>query len=192
MIRLHPGNLAGDAQNQPHQVREGVPVVAHFSNHEIACDVEAAALHVLGRIQHHLAHLARHPRAETAEQVLLDFAVVGIHHVVAFLEFRDKVVQGIQRGLAVVVQRHDVLAGTLAVAGHQGGMLPEVLGEVDADDVILFLREPFDNAPHVVGAAIVHQHNLVTIARALGGHLALDFFHHRSDGLFGTIAGYHK
>ena len=142
VVRLDPGNLAGGAEHEPHQVREGIPVVAHLADYEPARHVEA--------------HEARHPRTEASEQVLLDLVVVGVHDVVAFLELRDKVVQGIQRGLAVVIQRHDVLAGTLAVARHQRGMLSEVLGQVDADDVFLRIREPLDDAPHVVGAAIVH------------------------------------
>jgi hypothetical protein len=87
------------------------------------------------------------------------------------------------------VNAADIFVGTLAVARHQGGVLPEVFGQVDADDVILFLRESLDDAPHVVGTTVVHQHNLVTVARALGGHLALDFVHHGGDGLFGTVAG---
>ena len=43
-------------------------------------------------------------------------------------------------------------------------MLPEVLGQVDADDVFLFLRKPLDDIPHVVRTAVVHQHDLGTVA----------------------------
>lgn len=43
-------------------------------------------------------------------------------------------------------------------------MLPEVLGQVDADDVLLRIREPLDDAPHVVGTTVVHQHDLGTVA----------------------------
>lgn len=43
-------------------------------------------------------------------------------------------------------------------------MLPEVLGQVDADDVLLFLCQPLNDVPNVVGAAVVHQHDLGTVA----------------------------
>ena len=114
--------------------------------------------------------------------------IVTVHHIVAFLQLVHEL-EGLRGGsLAVVIEANHVVAGGLPVASHQRGMLPEVLGEANSLDTGVFGGKLPDDLPDVVGAAVVHQHNLVFGAGARRDGVA-DFLHDGADGVFAAVAG---
>ena len=114
--------------------------------------------------------------------------VVAVNDVVAFFDFVDEFKAFAGGGLAVIIKADDVVAGGLAVACHQGAVLPEVLGEANTLDVIVGGCESFDDLPHVVGAAVVYKDDFVVGVGACGDGFA-DFLHHGFDGVFAAVTG---
>ena len=68
----------------------------------------------------------------------------------------------------------------------------EILCEIDADNIVFRFGKLLDDVPHAIWAAVIHQHNLITVAWTFGGHFALNFFDHRDDGIFGTVTRNYK
>ena len=180
--------ILGGAEDEAAYVGEGVGVAHDLFDDELAHDEEARGAERLGLADDVLGHLLVDPAAEAAEQVLLGVLVVAVHHVVAFFQLVDQLECFAGGGLAVVVEAYHVIAGGLRVAGHEGAMLPEVFGEADSLDVRVLFGELPDGLPHVVGAAVVDEDDLVIGAGACRDGVA-DFLHDGADGIFTAVAG---
>ena len=180
--------VLGRTEDKPADVGEGVGVAHDFIDDELAHDEKTCGTQRLGLADDVLGHFLVDPAAEAAEQVLLGVLVVAVHHVVAFFELVDELECLAGGGLSVVIEAYHVIAGGLRVAGHQGAVLPEVFRKADALDVGVCGGEAFDGLPHIVGTAVVHQHDFVVGAGA-SRHGFADFLHHGADGIFTAVAG---
>lgn len=180
--------VLGRTEYKPAYVGEGVGVAHDFIDDELAHDEEARCAKRLGLADDVLGHLLVDPAAQAAEQVLLGVLVVAVHHVVAFFQLVDQLERFAGGGLAVVIEAYHIVAGSLCVTGHQGAVLAEVFRKADALDVGVCGGEAFDGLPHIVGTAVVHQHDFVVGAGA-SRHGFADFLYHGSDGVFAAVAG---
>ena len=70
-------------------------------------------------------------------------------------------------------------------------MLPEVLGEADALNLVVCCGEFLDDLPDVIRAAVIHQYDFVFGAGARC-HCVADFLHHGFDSVFATVTGDYK
>lgn len=188
VLHLDVAQVLGRAEDEPADIGEGVGVAHDLFDDELAHDEETCGAQRLGLPDDGFGHLLVDPAAEAAEQVLLGVLVVAVHHVVAFFQLVDQLEYLGGGGLSVVVEAYHVVAGGLAVAGHEGAVLPEVLGEADSLDAGVLGGEAPDDLPHVVGAAVVDQHDFVVGAGACG-HGVADFLHHGRDGVLAAVAG---
>ena len=183
--------VLGRAEDKPADVGERVGVAHDLVDDELAHDKKAGGAQRLGLADDVLGHLLVEPRAETAEQVLRGVLVVAVHHVVAFFKLVDELECLAGGCLSIVIEADYVIAGGLCVAGHEGAVLPEVLGEADSLDVAVLFGELLDGLPHVVGAAVVHKYDFVVGAGA-GRDCLADFLNHGADGIFAAVAGNHE
>ena len=78
---------------------------------------------------------------------MLLMLIAGIHSVISFLQFVQKLIHFICRSLSIIVQAHYIIAVGMPQARHQCRMLPEISGEADSFDIIVFLTQ-FPDRPH--------------------------------------------
>ena len=76
-------------------------------------------------------------------------------------------------------------------AGHQGRMLAEVLGQVDAFDALVFTGQLFDDLVDIVRRGVADQDDFIAEAFP-GPDGGPDFVDDALDGLFRTVAWDYK
>jgi hypothetical protein len=87
-------------------------------------------------------------------------------------------------GLHVVVHEQNEVAAGLAQPGHDGVVLPGVLGAVDTHDAVVVGAQRRDGGE---GRAVVHEDKLVVVAGGL--KLGAGLLDHGADHLLGVVAG---
>ena len=150
-------------------------------------DDEVAGIDLLGTVGEHAHGPDGELGAQLAPPGLLVLIPAGEDDIAA-------VGHGVQQlhalggmGLHVVVHEQDKVAASLPQTGHNGVVLPGVLGAVDSHNAVIFGAELPDGREGAVGRAVVHEDKLVVVASGL--KLGASLLDHGADHLLGVIAG---
>ena len=187
----HGADAPGRAQDQSLHIGVAVFIDQHLVHDEaahgkIACDRKLARL-----AQHDLGHAVIEHRAEVAEGRVLLVGILGVDHVIAFLQLADELARLIAGGLAVVVQTDDDLARRVFEPRHEGRVLAEVFCKVHGGDVFVGLGHLPQDAERVVGGAVIDQDQLIVVARHCL-HRGFELVRDAADRVCRAVAGDHK
>ena len=161
------GDVPGGTENQAFDIGIGIFIAENLIGDKAAHDEIAGDPETLWLTNQAFGHTLVHPGAEIAEAAVHFVGVGGVDHVPAFLHLVYQSEQLAGGRLAVVVQRNDEIPGTVPVTGHQGCVLAEVFGQINAGDMGIRKGKGANARPDPIRGTVVDQNDFVIIFRAL-------------------------
>ena len=138
MPDIHIGNLSGSAQYEPDHIGIGILIADHILHHKTLYRKVAGNIQLRRFSKHHARHALVQRAAEIPECRMLFMVISCIYRIISFFQTANQLVHFICRRLPIVIQAYHIIPVRIAQSGHQRGMLPEVSGEINPFDLIVF------------------------------------------------------